>query len=117
MGRKFKPGESGNPLGHARKKSLTDMIRLVAHEEVKALDADGKNPRTVKRLRLVAEALVNKAAEGDVAAIRETLDRLDGKVKEVVKHEGDVMGAMWEAIQGNTRVRPDDDSDDRPTTH
>lgn len=83
MPRKFKPGESGNPLGHSRRKCLTDALRLAAHEEVMALDAKGKNPRKVKRLRLVAEALLNKAAEGDVAAAREVMDRLEGKVPNV----------------------------------
>lgn len=33
-----------------------------------------------KRLRLVAESLVNKAIDGDVQAIKEIGDRIDGKV-------------------------------------
>jgi hypothetical protein len=36
------------------------------------------------KLRAVAEALVNKAISGDVQAIREVADRLDGKVPQAV---------------------------------
>ena len=33
-----------------------------------------------KRLRAIAEALLTKAADGDIAAIKEFADRTDGKV-------------------------------------
>ena len=36
--------------------------------------------KKTKRLQSVAEALVSKAMEGDVSAIREIFDRVDGKV-------------------------------------
>lgn len=39
-----------------------------------------------KALRRVASALIDKAASGDVPAIREIADRLDGKVPQ--GHEG-----------------------------
>lgn len=116
MGRKFKPGESGNPEGRARVKAITDMIRKIAHEEVEV--GDGQNTRLINRLRKSTEALFDEADKGNVAAYNVIAERLEGKVKEVVKHEGDAFSALWEAIQGNARVRPDDDSDDdRPTTH
>lgn len=120
MPRKFKPGESGNPDGGR----LTVEVRTVLNDY--ALDkngdpiievgADGKK-RKIKRLRKVAEAWVNEAMKGNMQAIEKLADRMDGKVKEVVKHEGDFATSVWEAIQGQARVRPDDDSDDRPTTH
>jgi hypothetical protein len=37
-----------------------------------------------KRLRLVAMALINKAIGGDVMAIRELIDRVDGKPAQAV---------------------------------
>lgn len=37
-----------------------------------------------KRLREIAKALLDKAASGDVSAIKETADRLDGKVPQAV---------------------------------
>jgi hypothetical protein len=43
----------------------------------------------VKRLRAVARALLDKAESGDVAAIRELADRLDGKVTQGVTNDDD----------------------------
>lgn len=42
-----------------------------------------------ERLRRIAEALLNKAAEGDVSALRELGDRLDGKATQQVQLTGE----------------------------
>jgi ribosomal protein L17 len=59
---------SGKPLGG---KPLTRAL-LTALEE-SAPDADASN------LRRIVDSLVSKAIAGDLAAIREIFDRLDGK--------------------------------------
>ena len=41
------------------------------------------------RLRAIAEALLTKAADGDMAAIREFADRLDGKAVQQVSGAGE----------------------------
>jgi len=46
----------------------------------------------VKKLRLVAKALVTQAIDGDVAAIKEINDRVDGKVPQAV--QGTVDGTL-----------------------
>lgn len=72
----FKPGISGNPKGKPpAEKTFANMLRLAINEA----SAEGGN-----RLRAVADALVTKAIEGDVPAIREIADRLDGKVPQAV---------------------------------
>lgn len=65
-----------NPAGiqGARQKPFRDALRLVIAE---AED----NPR---KLRRIAEKLYDAAASGDVQAIREIADRLDGKVAQAV---------------------------------
>jgi hypothetical protein len=65
----FKKGQSGNPGGRPKTKEFTEAIRLAVHE------AQGNRTR----LRVIADALVDKAIEGDLSAIREVADRLDGK--------------------------------------
>ena len=47
-----------------------------------------------KRLRAIAERLLDKAAEGDVAAIKEVGDRLDGKPKQSMEHTGEGGGPV-----------------------
>lgn len=58
-----------------REKTFANMLRLAISE---AHDEGGT------RLRAVADALVAKAMDGDVPAIREVADRLDGKVAQAV---------------------------------
>lgn len=43
-----------------------------------------------KRLRAVAEKLYDAAEQGDVSAIREIGDRLDGKAAQPIEHSGDL---------------------------
>ena len=42
------------------------------------------------RMRRIADKLLDMAAEGDVAAIREMVDRLDGKPKQAIEATGDM---------------------------
>jgi len=62
----------GRPIGSVnREKPFNDALRL-------ALRGDPL------RLRRIAEKLAEKAEEGDLGAIREIADRLDGKPAQVV---------------------------------
>ena len=70
IGRPFQPGQSGNPSGRPKTKPFKEAIQ-------RALKAAGDDDTM---LELVANALVAKAQQGDVPAIKELADRLDGKV-------------------------------------
>ena len=63
-----------NPRGQQRDKPFRDALRM----EIAAAGEDHK------ALRKVARALLTKAAAGDVHAIREIGDRMDGKVAQAV---------------------------------
>ena len=64
----------GRPIGSVnREKPFNDALRI-------ALRGD---PR---RLRRIAEKLAEKAEDGDLAAIRELADRLDGKPAQAQVH-------------------------------
>jgi len=65
---------SNNPDGRKPDKLISDAIRLALHRE--AQDARG---RPTKKLALIADQLVNKAVDGDMAAIREVIDRIEGR--------------------------------------
>lgn len=66
------PGESGNPNGKPKAaKAFADALRIAISE------AHGEGGT---KLRKLAEALVEKGITGDVPAIKEIADRLDGKV-------------------------------------
>lgn len=65
----FKPGKSGNPKGRQSSKPFADALRM----EIAQLEGDRRG------LRKVARKLITKAEEGDMQAIKELADRLDGK--------------------------------------
>lgn len=65
---RWKPGQSGNPKGRPPKKPFTEALERIwaklshaEHEEI-------------------AMPLVKKAAGGDISAVKEMVDRLEGRV-------------------------------------
>jgi hypothetical protein len=70
----WKIGISGNPGGRGKEKPFRDALRI----QIAAAGADSK------ALRAVAQALLDKAAAGDVSAINLLADRLDGRVAQPV---------------------------------
>ena len=81
FGTPFKPGQSGNPNGRPKSKPFKEAIQ-------RALAEAGDDKAS---LQAVATALVDKAMQGDVQAIEEIADRLDGKVPQGIigGEEGD----------------------------
>jgi hypothetical protein len=80
VGRPFQPGQSGNPSGRPKTKPFRDALQKALQEA-----GDDKD-----MLKAVAMALVAKATAGDVPAIKEVADRIDGKVAQ--PHDGDGEG-------------------------
>lgn len=75
----FKPGESGNPGGRPRTKPLTDALRAL-------LDLPpGKDPKPENNWDVAAQAWFNKIRAGDLVAMKEALNRLEGKVADKVE--------------------------------
>ena len=74
----WKPGQSGNPAGKKpgtlKEKPYRDALRM----EIAAAAEDFKG------LRLIARAHLEKARSGDMAAIKELADRLDGRPAQAV---------------------------------
>lgn len=71
-----------NPNGRPPKeRCFANMLRIAINEAVE------KGGGT--KLRAVAEALVEKGMTGDVAAIKEIADRLDGKVPQAIVGDAD----------------------------
>jgi Family of unknown function (DUF5681) len=74
---------AGRPRGVENKdKPIRDALRIVAAEDVTITEGEGKHQRLrkLRKDRRVAEVLFLAAMSGDVAAIREISDRLDGRV-------------------------------------
>lgn len=76
----WKKGQSGNPKGAPKKAwRWAEIIRSVAER----MNTNGK-----EYMFVAAEALLKEAFKGNVAAIKELGDRLDGKAKQAVELTG-----------------------------
>jgi hypothetical protein len=71
----FQKGKSGNPGGRPKDKPWTEALRLAVFENT----ADGK-----RMLRAIAEKCAEAALGGDMQAVREIGDRLDGKAAQTI---------------------------------
>jgi hypothetical protein len=81
----FEKGQSGNPRGRPRKKrSLTEALE----KELGKKRATGKTGKAE-----LARTLVDLALDGDATAIRYVFDRTDGRPKETVAVENDILSA------------------------
>jgi ribosomal protein L17 len=83
----FKSGQSGNPAGRRAEKPFADALRM----ELAAAGTDHK------ALRKVAATLIAKAQDGDMSAIKELADRLDGKAVQGI--EADVSMSYEDRLQ------------------
>jgi hypothetical protein len=70
----FKPGQSGNPGGRPKKKLFREAL-------TKVLENAGEDS---EKLKSIAQALFDKAITGDVSAIKEVRDTLDGKPAQAI---------------------------------
>lgn len=74
--RPWKPGQSGNPGGRPRRKPVTDRLRDI-------LESTDKNGKTVADR--IVEAIRDAAIGGDVRFVELILDRIEGKVPNVLQ--------------------------------
>jgi len=75
-------GQPGNTNSSKNNRLWAETIRRAV------VQSDGK------RLRKIAEALLDKAAEGDIAAIKELGDRLDGKATQQIEQKTELTGTV-----------------------
>ena len=74
----FIKGQSGNPGGRPKTKPFREAL-------LTEIDAAGED---ASALRSIARKLLQMAEEGDLLAVREIADRLDGKPTQGVEHTG-----------------------------
>jgi hypothetical protein len=69
-----------NPRGQQRDKIYREALRLELADMSEGID--------LKKLREIARAHIEKAAAGDMQAIKELADRLDGRPAQILEHSG-----------------------------
>jgi len=106
----WKPGQSGNPKGRAKKgKTLTDILEKHLRKR-RELPAGEKHAAK----ELLAKELIDRALDGDTAALKYIFDRIDGKPTETVKaaHTGRVEIALerhlYDAVHADDEEEPEE---------
>jgi hypothetical protein len=92
----WKPGESGNLAGRPKTKPLTDELQRLLGEEA----PKGKGQTWAA---LIAEALVKRASKGDVRAIAELGNRIEGRPVQAVELDADVNAEIVERLEAARR--------------
>ncbi len=94
----FPPGVSGNPGGRPKGVSLTARLR-------EALDElDGDKPKAHKLI----DVLMTVAMKGDRQAIKDIMERVDGKVPDrIAGHDGGPLNISLQWEHGNDDPEPD----------
>ena len=77
MGHSYVPR---TPRGQQRDKIYREALRLELADMSEGID--------LKKLREIARVHIEKAAAGDMQAIKELADRLDGKPAQMLEHSG-----------------------------
>lgn len=90
----FQPGQSGNPKGRPKAITLSEAYR----RELAKLDPNDSEGRTFAEV--LAEQTILKAKGGDVAALREIADRVEGKAKQTVTLTMDQRDKFERAVAG-----------------
>lgn len=113
-GHVFKPGQSGNPKGRPKGRTLVEIINDVLAEEVRIGDGDSVS-RMEAAVRIAAdEAIRNR----DVRWFRELMDRISPKPKRIEVSNVDeseptaIVLPSWGPAADDSNVETDDETDD-----
>jgi hypothetical protein len=79
----WKPGQSGNPKG--KKKGARHFTTLIREAITKVANGDDEPAD-----RVIVAKLVEKAKQGDLAAIDRVIDRIDGKAEQNINLDADI---------------------------
>jgi hypothetical protein len=89
---RWKKGQSGNPSGRPKSKTLSDAYRTKLEEPVP------NDPEKRTWAELIAEAQVRDAVRGNVQAAREIADRTEGRARQAIEFEDTTMAKAFERM-------------------
>jgi hypothetical protein len=101
----WKPGISGNPNGRPRKSEcVTSLLReLLENDPVEVIKM--WNEGEVTGAMQTAKALFAKMSKGDMTAIREALDRVEGKVPQGMRFGSEQGGPLSFTLEFENAAR------------
>ena len=99
IGHRWKKGQSGNPGGRPKKELSVSAILKVKLSEIYT---DKTSKKTQTKAQWIADKLIFLALKGDMPAIREILNRVDGAPKQTAEVFGKDGGVLQvQVLAGN----------------
>lgn len=86
----WKPGQTGNPKGRPKNRTLTEIVREYMEKE--GMTPDG---RELILSEAMAETILKMALGGNTEVIKELWARLEGKSKETLEIKGQMDVKLW----------------------
>lgn len=125
----WKPGQSGNPHGRPKKeRCFSDIARQLL--SAKSLDIEYTFPKDGKLIKnriaidsnksihhSLCAALIREGMSGNVQAIRELIDRTEGKAKEIVSITDERIRVVAEQIETTTLPEGEELGEDSTNTN
>ena len=101
----FQKGQSGNPGGRPKRPwTWASLYEEEVEKQLSSTDGSKINAKSA-----VARRLVKMAVEGDIQAIKELTNRMDGMPTQPIEQSGEVnlnIGGMLDKIYGSTPTEP-----------
>jgi Family of unknown function (DUF5681) len=88
----WKKGQSGNPCGRPKSRTLSDAYRKKLEEPVP------NDPKARTWAELIADAQVRDAVRGNVQAAREIADRTEGRARQAIEFEDKTISQAFERM-------------------
>src|SRR6202167_6147233 len=89
---RWKKGQSGNPSGRPKSKTLSDAYKCKL-EELVPNDPGGRT-----WAEIIAEAQIRDAVRGNVQAAREIADRTEGRARQAIEFEDTTVTKAFERM-------------------
>jgi hypothetical protein len=89
---RWKKGQSGNPSGRPKSKTLSDAYKNKL-EELVPNDPEGRT-----WAEIIAEAQIRDAVRGNVQAAREIADRTEGRARQAIEFEDKTLTNAFERM-------------------
>lgn len=113
-GKKFDEGESGNPNGRPKgTRNLSTILKAMLEEEIE-VNIDGVKSRKQFQ-EVIIRKLLKKANDGEIRAIIEIFDRVEGKAKQEIATEHSGTIEIIEIIDRADQVTGGADIQEKPS--
>ena len=101
-----KPGETKNPNGRPKGRvSLSKILADLLERKINIIDPMTKKAGRKKLSEIINLRLMEKALKGDLKAIAEIWDRMEGKANQMIQHETQEMSRI--VIVQNDKTKSD----------